>query len=46
VAVLATADEHKKTGVVERPEAFRRAGLLFNEPLGVGLPGLADLLFI
>jgi hypothetical protein len=32
--------------VVENPEVFRRAGLLFNEPLGVGLVGLADLLFI
>jgi hypothetical protein len=46
-AILATADEHnKKTGVVERPEAFRRAGLLFNEPLGAGLFCPAGLLFI
>ena len=28
---------HKKTGAVERSQAFHHAGLLFNEPLGVGL---------
>jgi hypothetical protein len=32
---------NKKTGVVEHPEVFRRAGLLFNEP-----PGRTGLLFV
>jgi hypothetical protein len=45
-ALDSTGEPNKKTGVVERPEAFRRAGLLFNEPFGVGLPGPTDLLFI
>ena len=36
-ATLAIMDEHKKTGVAQSPKALHHAGLLFNEPLGVGL---------